>query len=117
MSCRSGFYMQMEILSAAKQIVVGATAPAYMTTNRMVKNAVIWDVRPRGSCKNRRFGGTYRLHRQGDKNCRARNNVSRNYQPHAHFPPQHRFLQEPYDATSQKTAFFTVTAVKTSNPA
>jgi hypothetical protein len=26
------------------------------------KNAVFWDVTPGGSCKNRRFGGTYRLH-------------------------------------------------------
>jgi hypothetical protein len=29
-------------------------------------------------CKNRRFGGTYRLHHEGDKNRRARNNVSSN---------------------------------------
>jgi hypothetical protein len=27
-----------------------------------VKNAVFWDVTPHGSCKNRRFGGNYRLH-------------------------------------------------------
>jgi hypothetical protein len=32
-----------------------------------IKNAVFWDVTPRGSCKNGRFGGTYRLHHQGDK--------------------------------------------------
>jgi hypothetical protein len=33
-----------------------------------MKNAVFWDVTPRGSCKNQRFGGTwYHLH-QGDKN-------------------------------------------------
>jgi hypothetical protein len=38
-----------------------------------VKNAIFWDVTPCGSCKNRRFGGTYRLHHQGDKNRRARN--------------------------------------------
>jgi hypothetical protein len=30
-----------------------------------VKNAVFCDVTPYGSCKNRRFGGTYRLHYQG----------------------------------------------------
>jgi hypothetical protein len=29
--------------------------------------------------------------------------------------PKHRFLQEPQDVTSQKTPFFIVTAVKTSN--
>jgi hypothetical protein len=32
-----------------------------------VKNDVLWDVTPCGSCKNRRFGGTYHLHHQGDK--------------------------------------------------
>jgi hypothetical protein len=31
-----------------------------------MKNAVFWDVTPCGSCKNRRFGGTYRLHHQDD---------------------------------------------------
>jgi hypothetical protein len=33
-----------------------------------VKNAVFWDVTPCGSCDSRRFGGTYRLHHQSDKN-------------------------------------------------
>jgi hypothetical protein len=32
---------------------------------------------PCGSCKNRQFGGTYRMHHQSDKNRQARNNVSR----------------------------------------
>jgi hypothetical protein len=32
------------------------------------KNGVFWDVTPCGSCKNRRFGGTWRLLDQGDKN-------------------------------------------------
>jgi hypothetical protein len=32
-----------------------------------VKNGVLWDVTPCGSCKNRRFGGTWRLN-EGDKN-------------------------------------------------
>jgi hypothetical protein len=31
-----------------------------------MKNAVFWDVAPCGSCKNRRFGGMWRLH-QGIK--------------------------------------------------
>jgi hypothetical protein len=35
----------------------------------IVKNAVFWDVAPRISCMNRRFGGTYRLHLQGRKFC------------------------------------------------
>jgi hypothetical protein len=33
-----------------------------------MKNALFWDVTPCGSCRNRRFGGTYCLHHQGDKN-------------------------------------------------
>jgi hypothetical protein len=33
-----------------------------------VKNGVFWVVTPCGSCKNRRFGGTWRLLHQGDKN-------------------------------------------------
>jgi hypothetical protein len=32
-----------------------------------MKNCVFLDVTPRGSCKNRRFGGTYHLHYHGDK--------------------------------------------------
>jgi hypothetical protein len=32
-----------------------------------MKNAVFWVVMPCGSCKNRRFGGTWRLLHQGDK--------------------------------------------------
>jgi hypothetical protein len=42
-----------------------------------MKNAVSWHVRSCSSCKNRRFGGTYHLHHQGDKNQRARNIVGR----------------------------------------
>jgi hypothetical protein len=34
----------------------------------ILKNVVFWDVTPCDSCKNRRFGGTWRLHNQGDKN-------------------------------------------------
>jgi hypothetical protein len=43
-----------------------------------LKNAVIWDVAPCGCCKNQHFGGMYCLHHHGDKNRRARNNVSSN---------------------------------------
>jgi hypothetical protein len=32
-----------------------------------MKNAVFWDVTPRGSCKNRRFGEAYCLHHYGEK--------------------------------------------------
>jgi hypothetical protein len=37
-----------------------------------MKDSVFWDVTPYDSCKNRRFGGTYSLHDQHDKNRRAR---------------------------------------------
>jgi hypothetical protein len=33
-----------------------------------VKNAILWDVTPYDSCKNRRFGETLRLHHQSDNN-------------------------------------------------
>jgi hypothetical protein len=33
-----------------------------------MKNAAFCDVRPWGSCKNRRFGGMYRLNHQNDMN-------------------------------------------------
>jgi hypothetical protein len=36
-----------------------------------MKNVVFWDVAPCGSCKNRRFGGTWRPLHQGDKNLVA----------------------------------------------
>jgi hypothetical protein len=58
-----------------------------------MKNAVFWDVSPRGSCRNSRFGGTYRLSLQGE---------------HIQQTPLKRlFPQEPHGDTSQNTAFFT----------
>jgi hypothetical protein len=42
-----------------------------------MQNAVFWDFTPRGSCMNRRSGGTYHHNHQGEKNQR-RNNVSSN---------------------------------------
>jgi hypothetical protein len=53
-----------------------------------LKNAIFWDVAPCRSCVNRRFGGTNRLR---------------------------RLTQALHGPTSQKTAFFIVTGVKTSN--
>jgi hypothetical protein len=41
-----------------------------------MKNAVFWNVTKSGYCMNLRFGGTHRFHHQGDKNQRARINVS-----------------------------------------
>jgi hypothetical protein len=43
-----------------------------------MKSAVYWYVTQRDCYKNIRFGGKYGLHHQGEKNLRARNNVSSN---------------------------------------
>jgi hypothetical protein len=40
----------------------------YMQYGYTMKNGVFWVVTACGSCKNRRFGGTWRLLHQGDKN-------------------------------------------------
>jgi hypothetical protein len=37
-------------------------------TAMTMKNAVLWDVTPCGSCKNRRFRESWCLHHQCDKN-------------------------------------------------
>jgi hypothetical protein len=67
-----------------------------------MKNAVFWDVKPCGSCNNLSYGGTYHLHHQGENMSELGGDT-------------HRFLQEPQGITSQKMAFFIVTAMKTSN--
>jgi hypothetical protein len=51
-------------------------------TAATINNAVVWDVTSCASCKNRHFGGTYRLHHQGEKNQRAKN-VSSNVTRHS----------------------------------
>jgi hypothetical protein len=40
----------------------------HLNRQTILKNGVFWVVTPCGSCKNRRFGGTWRLLHQGDKN-------------------------------------------------
>jgi hypothetical protein len=49
----------------ASQEELQATVSA---NQKQMKNGVFWVVTPCGSCKNRRFGGTWRLLHQGDKN-------------------------------------------------
>jgi hypothetical protein len=44
------------------------------------KNAFFWDVTPCGSSKNRRFGGTYLLNHQDDKNQWTMKNLRHKYQ-------------------------------------
>jgi hypothetical protein len=60
-----------------------------------MKDAIFWDVMPRGSCKNWHFGETYCLDHQDDK--------------------KRQFLQKENGITSQETTFFIVTDMKTSN--
>jgi hypothetical protein len=93
-----------------------------------MKNAVFWDMAPCRSCVNRRFGGTYRPYFQGRK-IRERGSRCCNHQltlvPRSrifllwwwrrYVPPKRRFIQDLHGATSQKTAFFIVTAAKTWN--
>jgi hypothetical protein len=45
-----------------------------------MKNVLFWDVIPCGSCKNRLFGGTYRLYLWCDKTWRDRNKVDSSQQ-------------------------------------
>jgi hypothetical protein len=62
-----------EILSWSNQSATYEYVRFEIFTAVTMKNAVYWDVTPCGSCRDRCFGGTYRLHHQGDKN-----NVSSN---------------------------------------
>jgi hypothetical protein len=64
------------IKSEQKLIVIDVRFEVSMVVT--IKNAIFWDVMLCGSCRSRRFGGTYCLQHQGDKNRRARNNVSNN---------------------------------------
>jgi hypothetical protein len=99
----------------------------YLRKNNL-KNAVFWDVVPCRYFVNRRFGGTYRLHLQGMRNLRAMNQreqvavvwfIARGFlipwRCRRYLPPKRRLTKYLHGATSQKTAFFIVTAVKTSN--
>jgi hypothetical protein len=68
-------------------------------------------------CVNRRFGGRYRLHLQGRK-IRERGTSVRiflSWRCRRYVPPKRRFTQDLHGATSQKAAFFIVTAMKSSN--
>jgi hypothetical protein len=84
---------------------------------------------------NWRFGGTYRLHLQGIRNPRVMNQreqvaieytatcsrwfIARGFlipwRWWRYIPPKRRFTKYLHGAISKKTAFFIVTAVKTSN--
>jgi hypothetical protein len=56
-------------ITSPLQIPAGKCCVSFVIfTAVTIKNASFWDVTPCGSCRNRIFGGTYRLHHQGDKN-------------------------------------------------
>jgi hypothetical protein len=70
-------------VSAAAQCVTNIDGDKYFVrfevfTAVTMKNGVFWVVTPCGSCKNRRFGGTWRRLHQGEKNRCTRNNTSCN---------------------------------------
>jgi hypothetical protein len=71
------------------------------TTLNILKNSVFWNVTPCGSCKNRRLEE------------RIASIIS--WWWRWYVPPKRRFLQDPHVVTSLKTAFFLVTALKTSD--
>jgi hypothetical protein len=81
-----------------------------------MKNVVFWDVALCRSCVDRRFGGTYSLHLQGSK---IREQSTSMHPPANATASLSNFttlkMEAPHSATSQKTTFFIVTAVKASN--
>jgi hypothetical protein len=77
--------------------------------------ANFWDVAPYRYCVNGRFGGTYHLHRQGRRKIRLHLLTLVRSWISSFLPPKRRLTQYLHGPTSQKTAFFIVTAVETSN--
>jgi hypothetical protein len=78
-----------------------------------IRNAVSWDMMPCGSCKNRSFGWTYRLHQVG-KDQWARNNafpsllILSTLMMLATCSAESSFLQEPHGVISHNSAFFII---------
>jgi hypothetical protein len=63
----------IDTINKSTETLIGASKEVGLKVNiektkYMMKNGVFWGVTPCGSCKNRRFGGTWRLLHQGDKN-------------------------------------------------
>jgi hypothetical protein len=78
-------------------------------TALIMKNAVFWDVTLYGSCKNRRFGGTYYLDNQSEKKLLVTANVVASslilfpLMIEATSSSKRWILQEPHVVTFQKT--------------
>jgi hypothetical protein len=85
------------------------------------QNTVFWDVASCSYFVNRRFGGTYRLHLQGRRlqlSVHAGSSLVDCFNPEDGgdtFLPKRQLTKYLHGATSQKTVFFIVIAVKTSN--
>jgi hypothetical protein len=99
-----------------------------------MKKGVFWGVMLCGSCKNRRFEGTWRFLHQGDKNlwntkylvflrsvrrllvaaCVVPSSpIFVTLMKEAQVPPKRLFLQEPHCVTTQKTPFFSFLVILT----
>jgi hypothetical protein len=86
-----------------------------------MKNGVFWDVTPCGSCKNRRFGGTQRLHHQLRSVHRLPFTANvpsllilATLMMETLRSSKRRFLQVPHSVTSQKTQFLNINVVPSS---
>jgi hypothetical protein len=55
-------------MSPNRILITNVELTQRINKQRKWKNGVFWVVTPCGSCKNRRFGGTWHLLHQGDKN-------------------------------------------------
>jgi hypothetical protein len=75
--CRLLVY-KISVPTSQETHYVSPTEPSCLTLCKIWGFRSCDYVAPCGSCKNRRFGGTHHLHHQGEKNRRARNNVSSN---------------------------------------
>jgi hypothetical protein len=74
-----------------------------------MKNVVFWDIMPRGFCKNRHFGGTYRLHLHDGKISELGTVVQQLFLARpddgSDTSSEMSVLQEQHRFTSQKTEF------------
>jgi hypothetical protein len=89
---------------------------------------IFWDITPCSPSKfGRRFGGTYRLHFQGRRISRARNQrkgrwpaqlILRPWRWRRYVPPKRRLnFNRLHGVITQKIVFFITTSVRTTNPA
>jgi hypothetical protein len=90
-------------------------------TAMTMKNAIFWVVAPCTSCVNQCFRGMYCLHLHHSSVCShlltlvPRLQIFLPWRWRRYIPPKCRFKQDLHGSTSKKTAFFIVTAMKTSD--